>query len=158
MTNKTLELDHSEADSISQVLSSFLSTGGTFSDALSDNADFENETMYAVGYNLYEQARYHDAFKIFSLLVIRNHLEPRYLSGLAGVCQMLGRYVEALQHYMAVVVADMNNPKPIFHAAECLIALSRREEARDSLKLVLDMCSDPKDPLHGRALMLLQRL
>jgi len=158
MTDQKFESDEIDGIETAQVLSSFLNAGGTFSSAFSENACIEDEAMYSVAHSVYEQGRYKDAFKIFSLLVMRNHLEPRYLSGLGGSCQMLGRYVDALMHYMAAAVADTEDPKPIYHAAECLIALSRRDEARDSLKLVLEMCPERTAPLNRHALALLQRL
>lgn len=158
MADQTMEGADSDAIAMADAISSLLKSGGTLGEVFSETASTEIESMYAVGYGLYEQGRYDDAFKVFSLVVIQNHREPRYLFGLGSTCQMLGRYVDALQHYMAAAIACMDDPRPIFHAAECLIAMSRIEEAMESLRLVLEMCPDTQAPLHTRAQVLLHGL
>lgn len=158
MAAETIASNDSEAIALFDAISSMLRTGTTLGEALSDMTAGDCEAMYGAGYNLYEQGRYGDAFKVFSLVVMQNHLEPRYLFGLGCSCQMLGRYLDALQHYMAAALACVNDPRPILHAAECLVAMSRIEEARESLGLVLDMSPDAQSPLNIRAQMLLQGL
>lgn len=158
MTAQSIHPAPIDGENVNHILSEFFISGGTFSAVFSEGSANEDETMYSVGYSLYEQGRYSEAFKIFSVLVMRNHLEHRYVSGLGGACQMLGRYQDALQHYMTAATLNMDDPKPIFHAAECLVALSHIEEAKSSLQLVLEICPDIQNPLNGRAQALLQRL
>lgn len=147
-----------QASAVFDALYRLLQFGGTLGDGYWETTAADREALYRLGYGLYEQGRYSDSFKVFSLLVMQDHLEPRYVFGLGCACQMLGRHVDALQHYMAVAVARVDDPLPIFHAAECLIAMSRLSEARDSLALVLENCSDTQSALYRRAQALLQRL
>ena len=158
MITTETQQDIADGEEIIRTFSDLLRAGGTLSDVLSKEASKENEAMYCVGYSLYEKGSYLDAFKVFSVLVMRNQQELRYVSGLAGACQMLGRYPDALQHYMTAATLNMDDPKPIFHAAECLVAMSHIEQAKESLKLVLEIVPDPQVPLHGRAQTLLQKL
>ena len=161
MTDQTDQTDQdveAQAAALYGAVSGLLQSGGILGDDCWATTDQEREALYHLGHGLYEQGRYDDSFKVFSLLVMQDHLEPRYVFGLGCACQMLGRYTDALQHYMAVAVARVDDPLPIFHAAECLIAMSRLSEASDSLVLVLENCSDSQSALYRRAQTLLQRL
>ncbi|CAM3833818.1 SycD/LcrH family type III secretion system chaperone [Bordetella tumulicola] len=142
MTSQSVHGIDPDARGVSDALSQLLKSGGTLGDAYWGTTVDEREALYRMGYGLYEQGRYSDAFKVFSLLVMQDHLEPRYVFSLGCSCQMLERYTDALQHYMVAAVAWVEDPRPILHAAECLIAMSRFSEARDSLALVLEMCAD----------------
>ena len=157
MNQADQDLD-TQAAALCNALSALLQSGGTLGDDCWGTTAAEREAMYCLGYGLYEQGRYSDAFKVFSLLVMQDHLEPRYVFGLGCACQMLGRYTDALQHYMTVAIAQVDDPLPIFHAAECLIAMSHLSEAIDSLVLVLENCSDTKSALYRRAQALLRGL
>lgn len=142
MTSQALYGIDPDARDISDALSQLLKSGGTLGDAYWGTTPDEREALYYMGHGLYDQGRYSDAFKVFSLLVMQDHLEPRYVFSLGCACQMLERYTDALQHYMVAAVAWVEDPRPVLHAAECLIAMSRFPEARDSLALVLEMCAD----------------
>jgi type III secretion system low calcium response chaperone LcrH/SycD len=152
--------DHAEdiaLEPLASDISQLLKMGGRLGDGWGIT-DAEREALYQLGHGLYEQARYSDAFKLFSMLVIQNHLEPRYLSALGSTCQMLGRYTDALQHYMAATVIRLDDPRPVFHSAECLIALNRLMEAKESLQLVLTLCGNRHEDIRHRAQALLEAL
>ena len=142
---------------VTEAMAGMLQAGGTLGEAWG-TTEAEREALYQVGYSLYGQGKYSEAFKVFSLLVIQNHLEPRYLFALGGACQMLERYTDALQHYMAATVALLDDPLPVFHVAECLIAMGRPEEAKESLELVLLLCKESHGAVQSRATALLQGL
>lgn len=125
-----------------QQLSATLRQGGTIGQLLNVTPD-ECEALYAHGHSLYQQGLYSDAFKVFSRLVMINHMDDRYVMALAGAAQQLGRYEDALQHYATVTVMRLNDPAPVFHSAECLLAMSRLADAIDSLELVLEFDPDP---------------
>lgn len=102
--------------------------------------DVDDESLYAVGHHLYAQARYDLALPVFGLLLFRDSLERRYLCAFAACLQMLGRPEAALTHYLTAAVLDPNDPVPVFHACECLIATSHQEEAREGLQKLQDLC------------------
>lgn len=116
-----------------------LATGGTLGQACGmTSEDFEG--LYAVGYGLYQQGRYADAFRIFGLLVTQNHLEPRFLMAFAGCHQKLGHYQAAIDTYSIASLLDLDDPKPTLRTCECLIAMGRLGEALDGLELLLADC------------------
>jgi len=158
MTIRTEQPVDAQAHALYDAVAGLLQSGGTLGDDCWGTTAEEREALYRVGHGLYEHGKYSDAFKVFSLLVMQDHLEPRYVFGLGCACQMLGRYSDALQHYMAVAVACVDDPLPIFHAAECLIAMSHLSEASDSLALVLEHCSDEHSALYTRAKALQQKV
>jgi len=86
-------------------------------------------------------------------------MESRYQMALAGAMQMTKRYEEALQHYMIVTVMRLDDPAPVYHCAECLLALGRPDEAAESLELVDALCKPGEhDAIRSRAQALLKAL
>lgn len=135
-------------------LQGLFKAGGTLGSAM-DITEDEREAMYQLGHGFYQQGRYSEAFKAFSMLVIWDHLEPRYLIALGGAAQMLGRHADALQHFMTATLALLDDPVPPYHCAECLIALGRLPEAIESLELVLTLAGDDHPVVKARAETLL---
>lgn len=147
-----------DATEIADSLMGLLRAGGTLGSAL-EITDQECEALYALGYGMYEQGRYADAMKVFAQLVAYNHLEPRYLMALGGAARMLGRHEDALQQYVAAAVMTLDDPVPLYHSAECLVALGRVPEAAEALELAVSLCTDGSlDVLKARASALLQAL
>ena len=122
-------------------LQKYLRSGHSLGDAM-DVSESQREKLYLLGYRSYEQARYSEAFKIFSLLVIYDHLNTRYLMALAGAAQMLGRHKDALQHYSTVAAALEDDPTPLVHSADCLIALGHTELAKETAVLAIELAED----------------
>jgi type III secretion system low calcium response chaperone LcrH/SycD len=151
---QTQEFSAQDAVEATESLKGLLKAGGTLGSALDITKD-EREAMYQLGHSFYEQGRYSEAFKAFSLLVIWDHLEPRYLIALGGAAQMLGRWTDALQHYSTATLAKLDDPVPPYHCAECLIALERLPEAVESLELCLTLAGDEQSVVKSRAEALL---
>ncbi|MBB6084958.1 SycD/LcrH family type III secretion system chaperone [Castellaniella defragrans] len=148
-----------EAAGIAESLLGLWKAGGTLAQAMGLSAQ-ECEAMYAYGHALYAQGKYDDAFKVFARLVAYDHMDSRYQLALACALQMTGRHEEALQHYMIVTVMRLDDPVPVFHCAECLLALGRPAEAAESLVLVIDtLCkAGEHDAIRARAEALLGAL
>lgn len=122
-------------------------------DALAGGATFgglqgfkpkDYEVVYAVGHKLYAQARYRDAAVLFGLLVVRNHLEPRFLGAYASCLQMLGRYKDAAAFHGLANMFNPSDHRPNFQVAECLIASGHTKEGAAMLELVINDCTDPE--------------
>ena len=148
-----------QADAFAQNMLELWTSGGTLAQTM-DITPQECEALYAYGHGLYAQGKYEDAFKIFARLVAYDHLESRYQMALASAMQMTRRYEEALEHYMIATVMSVDDPVPVYHCAECLIALGRITEARESLTLIVDdMCQPGEhDEIQARAQALLTLL
>jgi type III secretion system low calcium response chaperone LcrH/SycD len=153
------EITQEEAATIAENIFGLWKSGGTLAQAMG-LTDQECEAMYAYGHSLYAQGKYEDAFKIFAQLVAYSHMESRYQLALASAMQMTKRYEEALQHYMIVTVMRLDDPSPVYHCAECLLALGRPVEAKESLELVVGtLCKKGEhDAIKGRAEALLKAL
>ena len=152
-------LTQAEADAAAENMIGLWKSGGTLAQAMGLTAD-ACEAMYAHGHSLYAQGKYNDAFKIFAQLVAYDHMDSRYQMALASAMQMTRRYEEALQQYMIVTVMRIDDPVPVYHCAECLIALGRPDDARESLNLVIGTLCKPgeHDVVRTRAEALLKAL
>ncbi|WP_394065623.1 SycD/LcrH family type III secretion system chaperone [Alcaligenes sp. WGS1538] len=148
-----------DTDALAAAVVDMWTSGATVAQAKGITAD-ECEAMYTFGHSLYGQGKYEDAFKIFARLVTYNHMESRYQMALASAMQMTGRYQEALQQYIVVTVMRLDDPVPVFHSAECQLALGQPEKARDSLELLIDALCQPgvHDGIKARAQALLKTL
>lgn len=120
-------------------LASYIREGGKLGDVLG-LTPAELEAMYALGYSLYEQQRYSEAFKVFSALVSYDHTQPRYGLALAAASKMLGRHEDAMRQYLPAIAANPIDPAPLYHSAESLVEMGRRDEAIEALDAVAAMC------------------
>jgi type III secretion system low calcium response chaperone LcrH/SycD len=152
------DITEQDAADIATNLFGLWKAGGTLAQAKGITDD-ECEAMYAYGHSLYAQGKYNDAFKIFAQLVAYNHMESRYQMALASAMQMTKRHEEALNHYMIVTVMRIDDPVPVYHCAECLLALGKLAEAAETLELVGTMCrAGEHDALKARAATVLKAL
>ncbi|MBH1965545.1 MAG: SycD/LcrH family type III secretion system chaperone [Comamonadaceae bacterium] len=150
------DFDASQLIDQAQTMQKWLAAGGSVGDAMNISPE-RREALYQLGHGFYSQARFEDAFSVFSLLVIYEHMNERYLMALAGAAQMLGKYKDALQHYSTAALLLVNDPTPIFFSGECLIALGNFELATESLSLVIEIAdeSPAQQALKSRARILL---
>lgn len=145
-------------DRLVEQVSNLLLSGGSIGMALGlDEQDYE--TLYTVGHYFYRQGRYADACKVFSYLVMFDHLERRFLGALAASHQMLKNYKEAIEFYSLSSVMDLDDPVPTFHTGECLLSLGLVTEAREALEMVVLQSNSPRhEKLRQRASRLLELL
>lgn len=155
----TGDFDTSQLIDQAQTMQKWLAAGNSVGDAINVSSE-QREALYQLGHGFYSQARFEDAFSVFSLLVIYEHMNERYLLALAGAAQMLGKYKDALQHYSTAALLLVNDPKPVFFSAECLIALGNFELATESLNLVIEIADDTpaQQALKSRARVLLESI
>jgi type III secretion system low calcium response chaperone LcrH/SycD len=114
------------------------------------------EALYALGYNLYGQARYDEAQKVFQYLVMHHQFDTRYIVALGAALQMLKRHDEAITTFGAAALLDLDDPVPVLHSCECLLALGRTDEAVDGLESVLADCPPGRnDSVRAKAMGLL---
>ena len=135
------DLDVSQLLPLAQAMPHWLASGGSVGHVL-EISEAQLEAMYQLGHRVYAQGRYEDAFKVFSMLVIFQHNNDHYLMALAGAAQMTGRYKDALQHYSTATLLRIDDPRPIYFSAECLIAIGNLDLAAESLRLVIEMSEE----------------
>jgi type III secretion system low calcium response chaperone LcrH/SycD len=100
----------------------------------------EAKSLYALGFGLYEQARYTDAGIVFLYLMLHAAPEARHYMGLAACHQAEKEFARALQLYQACILLDPVGPHAHFHSGECLLHLGRKEEALQALGRAASHC------------------
>ena len=108
----------------------------------------EMEAVYSMGYSFYTTGRYDDAEKVFRFLVLFDHLNAKYWTGLGAVQQVKKLYGDAISSYGYASFLDLDNPKPQYFAAECFLALGDKPNALSALAALEEFC--PKDKEIGR--------
>lgn len=150
------DLTPEDAAKMVQDLGALWRNGGTLGQAMNISEE-ECEALYAYGHALYQQGKYADAMKMFAQATAYNHMESRYQMAFGGAAQMLGRYEDALRQYAIATVMTLDDPAPVYHSAECLLALGRLPEAAESLAMAVDLCRRPEHAaVKARASAMLQ--
>ncbi len=89
----------------------------------------EMEAIYSMGVNFYKAGNYEDAEKVFRFLVMFDHLSSRYWTAMGSLRQVQRKFEQALEAYKFASFLDLKNPKPMYYAAECYLALGQKAEA-----------------------------
>jgi len=110
--------------------------------------DKEMEALYTLGYSFYTTGRYGDAEKVFRFLVLFDHLNAKYWTGMGAVFQMQKRYGDAVTAYGYASFLDLHNPKPQYFAAECFAAMGDKVNALSALTALETFC--PNNTEQGR--------
>lgn len=113
-------------------LHDYIAAGHTLGPLLGSSLESQ-EALYRLGYQLYGQAKYDDAQRLFAILLMHNHVDRRYYLAYGACAQMLKRHADALRYYTVAAQLDLTDPQPPIHMAECLLALGRRGDARKCL-------------------------
>lgn len=100
------------------------------------------EGLYNTGYHLYQSGAYDQALNIFRPLALLDSGEARNWIAMGGCHQMIGEYEQALEYYGNAVMIDAANPRPVFNALECNIALKKYAEAKSSAEYLIAIASD----------------
>ena len=133
--------------------------GGTLKD-VGGYTEREFEALYAMGYNLYNQAKYGDALLVFGFLLMHDQFGRKYYKAMGSCQQMLKRYEDAIRNYSMASLLDLQDPEPTFHTAECMVALGMVQEAREALDMVERQTRDKPErkAMHDRAEAMLKLL
>ncbi|MBV8190024.1 MAG: SycD/LcrH family type III secretion system chaperone [Alphaproteobacteria bacterium] len=121
-----------------------LATGAELKD-LRGLTDEDLETVYAIGFNLYNQAKYEQAEPLFQFACLYGNTQPRYWLALGNCRQLLKKYEAAIEAFGLAYFHDSDNAWPVIQTATCYLALGNRENAKDALELA-DKTMDPSKP------------
>ena len=111
-----------------------LAGGGTLAD-LRGLGEQDIETIYSIGFNFYNQAKYEQAEPMFQFACLYSHLERRYWMALGNCRQMLKNYQGAIDSYGFAFMLDPKDPWPCIQTAVCYLAQGNKELAGESLSL-----------------------
>jgi type III secretion system low calcium response chaperone LcrH/SycD len=95
------------------------------------------EVMYYFGHTFFRNGKYAEALKLFSLLLICDHLDRRYYMGMGACLQMQEQHADALKYYRIASLLDLTDPASLTHGAECSLALGDTSDARKALDYAL---------------------
>ena len=101
----------------------------------------ELNAVYQMGLGFYNTGRFDDAEKVFTFLVMFDHLEPKYWTAVGAVQQVKKNFEKAKAAYTQAALLDIHAPKPQYYVAECFLALGQKDDALASLDSLLDNCT-----------------
>lgn len=145
-------IDIKEIEAVAKTMCS----GGTVRD-LRGFTDDEMEAMYSLGHNLYVTGQLEKADQVFRYLVFLDHANTKFWFALGAVQQSRRQYDRAASSYAYAAFLDLENPKPLYHAAECFLALGDAEKAESALAAV-DQFAPADSPYRAKAKDLASRI
>lgn len=98
------------------------------------------ESLYGLGYQLYEAQCYQEAGDLFRLLCFFESRVARYWIALGGAYQHTKHHDNALAAFTMACLLDSHNPEPRFYAAHTLIDLQDLFLALQSINIALELC------------------
>ncbi|CAM2005062.1 SycD/LcrH family type III secretion system chaperone [Acanthopleuribacter pedis] len=128
-------------DDYKDIVETFLTKGGTLADIRGLSAE-DMDVIYSMAFNLYNHGKYKDAEDVFKFLCFMDHMERKFLMGLAACRQMQKNYEGAVQAYSLAAVYDIEDPKAHLHAGDCFLALERYAEAESALAAAIHWAGD----------------
>ena len=144
-TNRTIDADLDK--DIKDLAKKLFQDGATLGE-LKGVTRRELNAVYQMGLGFYKTGRFDDAEKVFTFLVMFDHLESKYWLALGAVQQVKKDFKGAVASYAYASFLDLENPKPQLHAAECYLALGDKANAASALEALNEYC--PKDTDAGR--------
>lgn len=156
-TQTAVQANDFEFGEMDKFVENFLATGGTLGEIRGlDRQDFE--TLYSVGYNLYNQGKYAAAENLFKFLCFYDHLEKKNWMGLGSCRQMRKDFDGAIQAYSFLALLDVANPYPPLYAGDCYLTLGKLEEAESGFFAAIHWADDKPEykAARSRAEVLLQ--
>lgn len=102
--------------------------------------DMDRKKLYSTAYACYDEGLFVEASDIFTQLTLIDPQQEAYWFGLAASRQMEKKYKPALYAWGFAALLSKDDPLPHFHAAECLVSLNQKEEAKIALSAALECC------------------
>ena len=101
----------------------------------------ELNAVYQMGLGFYNTGRFDDAEKVFTFLVMFDHMESKYWMAAGAVQQVKKNFEKAKSCYVQAAMLDIHSPKPQYYVAECYLALGQKDDALASLDSLLENCT-----------------
>ena len=130
-TNRTIDADLDK--DIKDLAKKLFQDGATLGE-INGITRRELNAVYQMGLGFYKTGRFDDAEKVFTFLVMFDHLEPKYWLAAGAVQQVKRNFEKAKGAYVQATMLDIHNAKPQYYAAECYFALGQRDDALATLE------------------------
>lgn len=95
--------------------------------------DDQIETVYGIGYALYQQGKFESAVGLYQVLLIYRPMDARIMTAFAMCCKRLSRFDAAIPAFAAALALAPDDPSSAIHLSECLAALGKLDECRTIL-------------------------
>ena len=120
----------------------------------------EMEALYALCHNLYQAGKYEDAVKMFGLLSLLDPTDYRFVFGGASALRMLDQHMAAAMYFQLAAGLNVEDPAPMLHTAESLLAIGDRDGAKAALEQALERAKNREEcaPLRRRAEVMLENI
>ncbi len=92
------------------------------------------DTLYQLGFGLYQNNEFERAESIFRKIVVAKPLSLKYWNSFAISLQLSKKYEEALLPWSMLCILDDTDPVYHIRAAECLFSLGNRKKALTALE------------------------
>lgn len=129
MNDTTNEEDSLRSEEIRLILQT-LQSGGAIKDLKGLSGD-QLEGVYALAFRFYQNGQLDEAETFFRFLSLYDFYNADYAMGLAAVLQMKKQYDKAISTYALAQVLDPSTDAPMFHMAQCHLALGKLGLARE---------------------------
>jgi predicted Zn-dependent protease len=122
-------------------LQSLAASGRTLAEVRGISPD-ELDALYGVGNDLCNEGSFHHALPIALQLVLHEPREPRY-SFMAGSClQRQNQPEQAVLLFAQTLMLRPGDAAAAYRLGECLLAMDRKEEAREVLLETIELCRE----------------
>lgn len=101
----------------------------------------DKQSLYTLGYVLYQQGKYTDALPFFLLLSLQEPNNATYYAAIAACQKMTKEYEKAINHYAVALLLQPEKIEYSVHIAECQIAAQYTQGAVDTLTQLLALQS-----------------
>ncbi len=148
-----------QKEQYSLVLHKIMDEGIPPADAMEIPPDLLN-AIYGFAYRIYNSGNYLMASVMFALLVSLKPGVIKFHMGLGASFHLLKEYGKATECYLTCYIADLSNPLPFYHIADCCLKEGSNEAARTSLDFAIAIASADRkyDKLKERAEMMKSHL
>lgn len=104
------------------------------------------DRFYAMAYDFYQRDKYEQAETIFTLLVLINPFEEKYLEGLGSTQKLLKKYDLAIAAYSSLIQLKPKRATYYLDLAECFFWRKQLKEASQCCEFMLFLAETfPKD-------------
>jgi type III secretion system low calcium response chaperone LcrH/SycD len=122
----------------SEALQKYFKEGGTWQSLLELKPQ-EIEEIYAIGYEHYQGRDYEKAIASFSTLIQLNPYVIKYWVAIGAALQAKQEFKEALDIYKIALTLEENHAPTLFYSAQCLYALEKIAECKETLMKLLQL-------------------
>src|SRR5690606_39901315 len=106
---KAMDLTDDQRELSSQIVN-ILNSGGTL-DQVFDLTEEDEEAIYAIAHNYYNNGKYDKAIPLFQFLSIVDHLNIKWWMGLGAATQMAKEYEKAVNAYAMATLLNVDDPR-----------------------------------------------